>query len=103
MDIFDEELLLFWESLNKNHVRYIMAGGVALNLDGYFRTTADIDVWIEDTKENRKNLRTAFKSYGLGDFEPLERMEFIPGWTYFHLNNGLRIDIGQKIKSMLLH
>lgn len=55
MDIFDEELIEFWQSLNKYHVKYIMVGGVATNLNGYQRMTDDIDVWLEDTIENRKN------------------------------------------------
>ncbi len=62
------------------------------------RTTEDIDIWIKDTLENRKNIRKAFDECELGDFEPLERMQFIPGWTYFHLNNGIRIDLMYKMK-----
>ena len=37
-----------------------MIGGFATNLHGYQRFTGDMDVWIEDTSENRKNLRKAF-------------------------------------------
>ena len=29
----------------------------------------------------------------MGDYPMLEYMQFIPGWTDFHLNNGLRLDI----------
>ena len=28
MDVFEEELLAFWDALNKNNVRYIMIGGL---------------------------------------------------------------------------
>ncbi|MBC8051740.1 MAG: hypothetical protein H7Y13_01610 [Sphingobacteriaceae bacterium] len=100
MDVFDEELLKFWKALNSNAVEYLMVGGVAVNLHGFQRTTADIDVWINDTIENRRSLRIAFFDYGLGDFETLERMQFIPGWTYFHLNNGIRVDIMTSIKGL---
>ena len=62
MDIFDEELLNFWRTLNRFNVNYIMVGGVATNLNGYQRSTLDIDVWIEDTKENRLKFRGAFRS-----------------------------------------
>lgn len=85
MDVFNEELLKFWKALQLNDVRYIMVGGVATNLHGFQRTTEDIDVWLEDSLENRKRTRKAFREYGMGDFEPIERMQFIPGWTYFHL------------------
>ncbi len=56
MDVFDEEILKFWESLNYNKVRYIMVGGYATNIHGFQRYTGDIDMWIDDTVENRKNL-----------------------------------------------
>lgn len=100
MDIFDKELLNFWISLNQQQVRYIMVGGIATNLHGYQRTTNDIDVWIEDTIENRRRLRLAFKAYGMGDFEMMERMQFVPGWTNFNLNNGLQLDIMVGMKGL---
>jgi hypothetical protein len=100
MDVFDEELLKFWRALQQNNVQYIMVGGVATNLHGYSRMTDDIDVWVKDSLENRKKLRKAFSDYGIGDFEPLERMPFVPGWTYFHLNNGLRLDIMVEMKGL---
>ena len=100
MDIFDVEILKFWQSLQESHVRFIMIGGFAINLHGYQRFTGDMDLWIEDTKENRKNLRKAFAGYGLGDIELLERMKFVTGWTDFHLNNGLRLDIITDMKGL---
>lgn len=93
MDIFDEELLNFWKHLNECGVNYIMVGGVATNLNGYQRTTDDIDIWIEDTETNRGNLRKAFREAGLGDYYMLKTMQIVPGWTDFHLNNGLRVDL----------
>jgi len=71
MDIFDLEILRFWEALNKNEVLYLMVGGIATNLHGYQRTTEDIDIWKEDTLENRKKIRKAFDDRDMGDFEPL--------------------------------
>ena len=93
MDIFDEEIIKFWRSFQNNDVKFIMIGGFATNLHGYQRFTGDMDIWIEDTKENRRRLRKAFAEYGLGDIELLEGIKFIAGWTDFHLNNGLKLDI----------
>ncbi len=93
MDVFDEELLKLWKGMNDSHVRYIMVGGVATNLNGYQRTTDDIDIWIDDTVENRENLRTAFRKSGMGDYYMLKTMQIVPGWTDFRLNNGLRVDL----------
>ncbi|MBD1384932.1 hypothetical protein IDJ75_06555 [Mucilaginibacter rigui] len=93
MDIFDEEILNFWKALQDNQVQYIMIGGYAINLHGFQRFTGDLDIWLKDTLENRINLRKAFVSCDIGDYPMVEYMEFIPGWTDFSMNNGLRIDI----------
>lgn len=93
MDIFDEEILKFWKALQDNNVQYIMVGGYATNLHGYQRFTGDLDIWLKDTLENRQLLRKAFNDCEMGDYPMIEYMQFIPGWTDFHLNNGLRLDI----------
>jgi predicted nucleotidyltransferase len=100
MDIFDEEILKFWAALQKTKVKYIMVGGYATNLHGYQRFTGDIDIWIEDTLENRQRLREAFVECGMGDYHMLETIQFIPGWTDFHLMNGLRLDILVNMKGL---
>ena len=30
----------------------------------------------------------------------MERMQFIPGWTYFNLNNGMRLDVMLGVKGL---
>lgn len=102
MDIYEEAFINLWECLNKNGVRYIMVGGFATYLHGHYRYTKDIDLYLEDTLENRKKLRQAFIDLGLGDFEPIERIEFIPGWVDFQLDNGVRMDIMTSLKGVSL-
>lgn len=93
MDIFDEEILNFWKALEEFNVKYIMVGGYATNLHGYQRFTGDLDIWLKDDLENRKALRKAFLKCNMGDYPMIDYMQFTPGWTDFHLNNGLRLDI----------
>jgi hypothetical protein len=100
MDTFDEEILKFWSALQHQEVRYIMVGGYAINLHGFQRYTGDIDIWIDDTVENRKRLRTTFAECGMGDYYMLETMQFVPGWTEFNLMNGLRLDIMVSMKGL---
>lgn len=88
----DENLLDFWRWLNHFNVRYIMVGGVAVNLHGYSRTTEDIDIWINDTKANRKQLGSAFAKFGYDELD-LEDFQFLPGWTDFHIGPGVKIDV----------
>jgi hypothetical protein len=98
MDIFDEELIEFWQSLTKNKVEFIMIGGIATNLHGFSRTTADVDLWIKDSKKNKLQLLFALKEIGLDYIEDLENYEFIPGWACFRTISGIELDIMTYIK-----
>jgi len=100
VDIFDQEILNFWEALHSNEVKYILIGGYAINLHGYQRFTGDLDIWIKDTPENRQALRKAFATCEMGDYPMIERMQFIPGWTEFKLNNSLVLDILTEMKGL---
>jgi len=53
-------------SLNKHDVKYVVLGGIAAVLYGVPRATFDLDMLIEATSENVKNLLTAFREAGLG-------------------------------------
>ena len=72
MDVLDEELIEFWRKLNENNVRYIMVGGLATRFHGYNRATDDLDLWLEDTLVNRRNLRKAFIALEYGDFDSVD-------------------------------
>ena len=100
MDILDDELIRFWKTLNENCVRYIMVGGFATRFHGFNRSTDDLDMWLEDTIENRKHLRNAFSELGYGDFASLETMQFVPGWTNFYIGGGIELDIMTSMKGL---
>jgi hypothetical protein len=100
MDMLDDELLRFWQCLNQSNVRYIMIGGFATRFHGFNRATEDLDIWLDDTLENRKNLRIAFKSLGYGDIPSLETMQFIPGWTNFNIGQMIKLDILTSMKGL---
>jgi hypothetical protein len=99
MDVMDEALLEFWNCLNQNNVKYIMVGGLATRFHGFNRNTDDLDMWIEDTLPNRKNLRSAFKELGYGDYASIETMQFVPGWTSFYAA-GIVLDIMTEMKGL---
>ncbi|MEO8583531.1 MAG: hypothetical protein ABI415_07030 [Flavitalea sp.] len=100
MDVLDNGLLHFWKALNDNDVKYIMIGGFAIRFHGFSRNTDDIDLWLNDTPANRKALRKAFTDLKYGDFELLETMEFVPGWTNFFIGDGIELDIVTKMKGL---
>ena len=95
-----DQILNIWKSFHNNNVKYITIGGFAVNIYGYNRNTGDLDILIEDTIENRKSLRKAFKEIGIGDFESIETLQFIPGWTDFTLDFGLRLDVMTSVKGL---
>ncbi|MFV8465121.1 DUF6036 family nucleotidyltransferase [Flavobacterium sp. LB1P62] len=95
-----QEILDIWEKLAENNVRYLTIGGLAVNIYGYTRNTGDIDILIDDTIENRKNLRLAFAAIGIGDFPSLETMQFVAGFTDFTISYGLRLDVMTSIKGL---
>jgi len=100
MDVLDEGLLRFWKSLNDHGVKYIMVGGFATRFHGFNRSTDDLDIWLYDTLDNRQNLRSTFKELGYGDFPSLETMQFVPGWTSFHVDNSIELDIMTSMKGV---
>ena len=100
MDVFDKEILSFWRALQENNVQYIMVGGYAVNLHGFQRFTGDLDIWLNDTPDNRKALRNALVDCAMGDYPTIENMRFLPGWTEFILNNGLRLDVLTNMKGL---
>ena len=99
MDMLDEEFIAFWRILNQHQVKYIMVGGLATFFHGYNRVTEDVDMWIEDTLDNRKRLRAAFCELQYGDIASLETMEFVPGWTTFYAA-GVELDIMTSMKGL---
>ncbi len=96
----NEQIIQVWKYLSKNNVNYLTIGGLAVNIYGYGRNTGDIDIYIEDSLNNRENLRNAIKELGIGDFENILTMQFIPGWTDINLNFNMRLDIMTSIKGL---
>src|SRR3989304_7158139 len=55
-----------YKSLNSHKVRYLVIGGLAVNLYGLPRSTKDMDVFIEHDIENCNKLLTALKEINFG-------------------------------------
>ena len=53
------------ELFNKHNVRYLIAGAYAMSKVGYSRSTYDIDLWIDKTKENAINIFNALDEFGV--------------------------------------
>lgn len=64
-NIFNQDFQEFIQSLNDAEVDYLLVGGYAVILYGYYRTTGDLDVWINPTEENYTKMSNAFGKFGL--------------------------------------
>jgi hypothetical protein len=84
MDVLDESLLQFWRLMHQHTVSYIMVGGLAVNLHGYSRITADIDVWLEDRVDNREKLGLVMEAMGYKGIN-MVNFQFVPGWSSLHI------------------
>ncbi len=76
MGFISKDFLDFINALNKYEVRYILVGGYAVVLRGYSRSTGDMDIWIEPTKENYIKMQNAFYHFGLPT-EAIKKEDFL--------------------------
>jgi len=99
MDIYDDDVIRVWRTLSENSVRYIMVGGFATYFHGFERNTQDIDIWLEDTLENRKKLRLVLEVLDFGDFPMIETMQFVAEWSSIK-HGDIELDIMTNMKGL---
>lgn len=93
MDFGEEEIVKFLKCLNDSKVKYILVGGFAVNVNGFNRSTNDLDIWLKDDMENRKNFVDGLTSYGIIGADVFTSLPFIAGYTEIILNNGYPVDV----------
>jgi len=64
--VLNQDFKEFIQSLNDNHVRYLVIGGYAVALHGHPRYTQDLDIWIEMSSPNAANMAKALEQFGFG-------------------------------------
>ncbi len=68
-----EELLA---NLARAEIKFMVVGGVAVALNGFVRTTDDVDILIERSEENVARLLTVLASFGAGHARELSFKDF---------------------------
>lgn len=66
---FYEEIL---RAFQKQKVKYILVGGIAVNLLGSMRGTADLDILVEMSDDNLKKIVKILKKYGYRVKQPVD-------------------------------
>ena len=74
MDTPYEKLLV---SLARADVRFIVVGGLAVALNGFVRTTEDVDILIDSGSDNVAALLDALSSFGDGHARELSPEDFV--------------------------
>ncbi len=69
--ILYEEIL---KEFQKQKVKYVLVGGIAINLLGFLRSTADMDILVEMSNENLGKIVTILKKKGYRVKQPVDPM-----------------------------
>lgn len=70
---FYEEVL---REFQKQKVKYVLVGGIAINLLGSMRSTADLDILAEMSDDNLKKIVNILKGCGYRVKQPVDPMKF---------------------------
>lgn len=100
MDITNEEVKEFLRSLDKFNVRYMLVGGVAAIFHGHVRTTQDLDLWVQETPENKLQLVKALKENNVSGADHYLNVPMIPGDSTITIGSeGFVVDFMAHMKS----
>lgn len=67
--LFNTDFQEFIEALNTANVEYILVGDYSVIIHGYSRTTGDMDIWVNKTKENYEKILKAFLIFKMPIFD----------------------------------
>jgi hypothetical protein len=100
-NIFNEDFSDFINCFNKREVEYILVGGIAVILNGYNRTTGDMDVWVNKTTENYEKIVQSFNDFRMPVFD-MTREKFLGGeFDVFSFGRDpVRIDLMTEVKGL---
>jgi hypothetical protein len=95
MDILDEELVKIIRTFNAFDVKYMLVGGFAVSYYGYSRTTADFDLWVKPSNQNRDNIMTSLLALGhtKEEIEELSTQDFSQPVSFQLGGNHFYIDV----------
>ncbi len=94
------ETLLLLSVFQKHNVDYLIVGGFAVNRYGYNRATGDLDIYLRDTKQNRKNLIEAIDEMGYGRYDILMETPIIAGDCEIMMDDGMYADLMMDIPGL---
>ena len=92
-----ERLVAVLKALEQHGVRYVVFGGIALNLHGLVRATEDIDIFIAADAQNVEALKTALRSVfsdpSIDEISPDDLLGEYPAIQYIPPDGAFHVDI----------
>jgi len=96
MDTPYEKLLA---KLARADVKFIIVGGVAVALNGFLRTTEDVDILIESSADNVRRLLDALGDFGEGHARELSPTDFSDSEGAIRIIEDFPLDVFTIIRS----
>jgi hypothetical protein len=100
-NIFNDDFKEFINCFNQNDVAYVLVGGMAVILNGYNRTTGDMDVWVKKTTDNYERITKAFRDFSMPVFD-MTKENFLSDqfdvWSFGR--DPVRIDVMTEVKGL---
>lgn len=91
--IFDANYIDLINLLNEKKAKFVLVGGLAVVVHGIFRTTKDMDIFFEGSKENSEKVLEAINAFGFSSLNfKLEDLMDTNGYIQLG-NQPVRIDL----------
>ncbi len=83
-----------FKALNKNKIKYLVIGGIAVNLYGLHRLTGDLDLMIDVSEKNLKDFVRVVEKLGYRSKAPTYKWKKLTALTFYHKSDEFKqIDI----------
>jgi hypothetical protein len=87
------DLVALCRQFNAQGARYMVVGGFAIIQHGYFRTTGDIDLLVEDSLPNQRRVRAALESLPEKAILELGEDEDLRDWIVLRVADEILVDV----------
>src|SRR5688500_9453682 len=94
-----EKLLV---DLARSGVDFAVVGGVAVSLNGFVRATDDLDILVNESRENIQRLLDALAKWGEGFARELKVEEFVPQEGSIRVMEDFDLDIFTRMRGKSL-
>ena len=124
-NIFNPDFQDFLLALNKEEVNYVLVGGYAVIYHGFPRTTGDLTIFVEVSKNNYDKLIQAFEHFQMPVFDMtedsflnqpninvytfgrppvcIEILKEIAGFTFQEINQNAIVTVFEEIPMKVIH